>query len=64
MAASAAILGSRREGTRCFISNSGPPHFVLRGDLRVDWSDRDVFLDQEEPDGRQSTILLGAPFAF
>jgi putative OmpL-like beta-barrel porin-2 len=40
------------------------PHFVLRGDLRVDWSDSDVFLNQGDTDDTQTTILLNALFAF
>jgi hypothetical protein len=40
------------------------PNLVLRGDLRVDWSDSDVFLDRDEPDDAQPTLLLNALFVF
>ncbi len=34
------------------------PRFVLRGDLRTDWSDRQVFSDGSRPVDHQTTVLL------
>ena len=40
------------------------PHFVVRADLRVDWSDRDVFEKKEGFTSSQPTGLLNVIYAF
>lgn len=40
------------------------PHFVVRADLRVDWSNQDVFEKKEGVAGSQPTALLNAIYTF
>jgi hypothetical protein len=39
-------------------------HFVIRADLRIDWSDHDVFEKKEGLTGRQPTGLLNVIYLF
>ena len=40
-------------------------HLILRGDLRVDWSDADVFSKKDGAfKGNQATVLLNAIYVF
>jgi len=40
------------------------PHFVLRGDLRTDWSTKPVFLRDSRPVDTQTTLLVNALAVF
>lgn len=40
------------------------PHFLIRGDLRVDWSNQDVFEKRSGFTGTQPTILVDAIYVF